>query len=101
YEEIVQFREVCGNRAKLKTILGVGNLETLTNVAQASAVAIMAGSDTIKTSTGFEPTNATIPTGLAMIRQIRRFMDLGLLDGQHVGFKPAGGIRNAKDIQVW
>ena len=61
YDEIVPYREVCGTRAKLKTILGVGNLETLTNVAAASAVAIMAGSDTIKTSTGFEPTNATLP----------------------------------------
>jgi deoxyribose-phosphate aldolase len=101
YDEIVAFREVCGNRAKLKTILGVGNLETLTNIAQASAVAIMAGSDTIKTSTGFEPTNATLPSGLTMVRQIRRFMDLGILEGQRVGFKPAGGIRTAKDAMLW
>lgn len=101
YDEIAAFREVCGNRAKLKTILGVGNLETLTNVACASAVAIMAGSDTIKTSTGFEPTNATLPTGLVMVRQIRRFMDLGILNGRRVGFKPAGGIRSAKDVQLW
>ena len=101
YDEIVAYREVCGTRAKLKTILGVGNLETLTNVAAASAVAIMAGSDTIKTSTGFEPTNATIPGGLVMVRQIRRFMDLGLPDHQRVGFKPAGGIRSAKDSMLW
>jgi deoxyribose-phosphate aldolase len=101
YDEIIAYREVCGNRAKLKTILGVGNLETLTNVAAASAVAIMAGSDTIKTSTGFEPSNATLPTGLTMVRQIRRFMDLGVLGKQRVGFKPAGGIRTAKDAMLW
>jgi deoxyribose-phosphate aldolase len=101
YDEIVAYRNVCGERAKLKTILGVGNLETLTNVAAASAVAIMAGSDTIKTSTGFEPSNATLPTGLIMVRQIRRFMESGLLGKQRVGFKPAGGIRTAKDAMLW
>jgi deoxyribose-phosphate aldolase len=101
YDEIVAYRELCGTRAKLKTILGVGNLETLTNIAAASAVAIMAGSDTIKTSTGFEPTNATLPAGLVMVRQIRRFMDLGVLGKQSVGFKPAGGIRSAKDSMLW
>jgi deoxyribose-phosphate aldolase len=101
YDEIVRYREVCGSRAKLKTILGVGNLETLTNVAAASAVAIMAGSDTIKTSTGFEPTNATLPSGLVMVRQIQRFLDLGLLKGKRVGFKPAGGIRTAKEAMLW
>ena len=101
YDEVVAYREVCGSRAKLKTILGVGNLETLTNVAAASAVAVMAGSDFIKTSTGFEPTNATLPTGLVMVRQIRRFMDLGILGKQRVGFKPAGGVRTAKDSMLW
>lgn len=101
YDEIVAYREVCGTRAKLKTILGIGNLETLTNVAAASAVAIMAGSDTIKTSTGFEPVNATLPSGLVMVRQIRRFMDLGILGDRKVGFKPAGGIRSAKDSMLW
>ncbi len=101
YDEVVAYREVCGSRAKLKTILGVGNLETLTNVAAASAVAIMAGSDIIKTSTGFEPTNATLPIGLVMVRQIRRFMDLGVLGKRRVGFKPAGGIRAAKDSMLW
>jgi deoxyribose-phosphate aldolase len=101
YDEIVAYREVCGTRAKLKTILGVGNLETLTNVAAASAVAIMAGSDIIKTSTGFEPVNATLPNGLVMVRQIRRFMDLGILGDRKVGFKPAGGIRSAKDSMLW
>ena len=101
YDEIVAYREACGTRAKLKTILGVGNLETLTNIAAASAVAIMAGSDTIKTSTGFEPSNATLPSGLVMVRQIRRFQDLGILKEQRVGFKPAGGIRTAKDAMLW
>jgi deoxyribose-phosphate aldolase len=101
YDEVVAYREVCGDRAKLKTILGVGNLQTLTNVAAASALAIMAGSDTIKTSTGFEPTNATLPSGLVMVRQIRRFMDLGVLKQRRVGFKPAGGIRSAKDAMLW
>ena len=101
YDEIVAFREVCGTRARMKTILGIGNLETLTNVAAASAVAIAAGSDFIKTSTGFEPTNATLPGGLVMVRQIRRFMDSGLLGKRRVGFKPAGGIRTAKDAMLW
>lgn len=101
YDEIVSYRAVCGDRAKLKTILGVGNLETLTNVAAASAVAIMAGSDTIKTSTGFEPVNATLPAGLVMVRQVRRLMDLGIPGNRRVGFKPAGGIRTAKDAMLW
>jgi len=101
YDEIVKFRQVCAGRAKLKTILGVGNLETLWNVAAASATAIMAGSDTIKTSTGFEPVNANIPAGLIMVREIRRFMDLGVLGKAKVGFKPAGGIRTAKDAMAW
>ncbi len=101
YDELVAYREVCGDRARLKTILGIGNLETLTNVAAASAVAIMAGADFIKTSTGFEPTNATLPGGLVMVRQIRRFLDSGLLEGRRVGFKPAGGIRSAKDAMGW
>src|SRR3989344_1472542 len=99
YEEIKFFRTVCGEKAKMKTILGVGDLKTLENVAKASAVAIMAGSDFIKTSTGFEPTNATLEAGLIMARQIRRFFQL--IPGLKVGFKPAGGIRTAKDAQAW
>lgn len=100
YDEIVAFRQACGERAKLKTILGVGNLGTLLNVARAAAVAIMAGSDTIKTSTGFEPTNATIPAGLVMVREMRRFMtefDPNLI----LGFKPAGGIKDAAGAMRW
>ncbi|MDP3999224.1 MAG: deoxyribose-phosphate aldolase [bacterium] len=98
YREIKLFREVCGDRAKLKTILGVGDLGTLDNVAKAGAVAIMAGSDFIKTSTGKETINATLEAGLVMIRQIRHFRDVkaGL-----VGFKPAGGISAAKDAMNW
>lgn len=101
YDEVVAYRDICGDRARLKTILGVGNLQTLTNVAAAATVAIMAGSDIIKTSTGFEPTNATLPTGLVMVRQIRRFMELGVLKQRRVGFKPAGGIRSAKEAMLW
>ncbi len=101
YDEIVAYRQVCGTRARMKTILGIGNLETLANIAAASAVAIAAGSDIIKTSTGFEPTNASLPGGLVMVRQIRRFLDSGALEGRRVGFKPAGGIRTAKDAMLW
>jgi len=101
YEEISLYRAACDGKALLKTILGTGNLGTLENVARASAVAIMAGSDFIKTSTGFEPVNATLPSGLVMVRQIRRFMDLDLLGKRRVGFKPAGGIRTAKDAMLW
>ena len=99
YDELVSFRLACGNQAKMKTILGVGDLKTLDNIAKASAVAIMAGSDFIKTSTGFEPTNATLEAGLVMARQIRRFQEI--IPGLKVGFKPAGGIRTAKDAQAW
>src|SRR3989338_8189430 len=98
YEEIRIFREVCGDKAKMKTILGVGDLKTLENVAKAAVVAIMAGSDFIKTSTGFEPTNATLEAGLVMVRQIRRFQ---AECGQIVGFKPAGGIKTAKNAAQW
>ena len=99
YQEIKLFREMCGDKAKMKTILGVGNLGTLENVAKASAVAIMAGSDFIKTSTGFEPVNATLEAGLVMVRQIRLFQDLN--KGLKIGFKPAGGIKTAKDAMLW
>ncbi len=101
YNELLAFRAACGERAKLKVILGVGNLGTLEVVAKASAVAIMAGADTIKTSTGMEPTNATLETGLVMARQIRRFRELDFSGDQPVGFKPAGGIRTAGDVMKW
>ena len=97
YNEIRAFRDACGD-AHLKTILGVGELATLTNVARASQVAMMAGSDFIKTSTGKESTNATLPVGLVMTRMIR---DFGERTGYEVGFKPAGGIRSAKQAIDW
>lgn len=97
YDEVRQFRDACGD-AHLKTILGVGELATYTNVARASQVAMMAGSDFIKTSTGKEPSNATIPVGLVMLRQIRDYLDR---TGHVVGFKPAGGIRTARQSIDW
>lgn len=101
YEEIKLFRAVCGEKAKMKTILGVGDLKTLENIAKAAAIAIMAGSDFIKTSTGLEPINATLETGLVMIRQIRRFSQLKGALKTIVGFKAAGGIKTAKDAMLW
>jgi deoxyribose-phosphate aldolase len=97
YDEVRAFREACGG-ALLKVILGTGELATLTNVARASRVAMMAGADFIKTSTGKEPVNATLPVGLVMVRQIREYFEA---TGQAVGFKPAGGIRTAKSALEW
>lgn len=97
YDEIRQCREACGE-AHMKTILATGELGTLRNVARASWVAMMAGSDFIKTSTGKEAINATLEYGLVMTRAIRAYREL---TGFHVGFKPAGGIRTAKDALVW
>jgi len=97
YDEVRRFREACGD-AHMKTILATGELATLTNVARASMVAMMAGSDFIKTSTGKEPVNATLPVGLVMVRMIREY---GERTGQRVGFKPAGGIRAAKGALDW
>ncbi|XP_019400040.1 PREDICTED: deoxyribose-phosphate aldolase [Crocodylus porosus] len=97
YEEIRQFRQACGD-AHMKTILGTGELGSLTNVYKASMVAMMAGSDFIKTSTGKEAVNATLPVGLVMLRAIRDFY---WKTGNKVGFKPAGGIRTAKDALTW
>ena len=97
YDEVRAFRAACGD-AHLKTILGVGELATLTNVARASVVAMMAGSDFIKTSTGKETSNATLPVGLVMARMIREY---GERTGHEVGFKPAGGIRTAKQALDW
>ena len=97
YDEVRAFRDACGD-AHLKTILAVGDLATLTNVARASLVAMMAGSDFIKTSTGKETSNATLPVGLVMTRMIREY---GSRAGYEVGFKPAGGIRTAKQALDW
>jgi deoxyribose-phosphate aldolase len=93
YEEVRLFREACG-KAHLKTILATGELATLSNVAKASWVCMMAGADFIKTSTGKESINATLPCSLVMTRAIR---DYFALTGYAVGYKPAGGISKAKD----
>lgn len=97
YDEIAEFRQACGN-VHMKVILGTGDLLTLRNVARASFVAMMAGADFIKTSTGKEPTNATLPVGLVMARAIREYAQE---TGMAVGFKPAGGIRTAKQSIEW
>jgi deoxyribose-phosphate aldolase len=97
YDEVRAFREACG-AAHMKTILATGELSTLRNVARASVVAMMAGSDFIKTSTGKEPVNATLPVSLVMARCIREFRER---TGHRVGFKPAGGIRTAKQAIEW
>jgi deoxyribose-phosphate aldolase len=97
YDEIAAFKQACGP-AHMKVILGTGDLLTLRNVARASLVAMMAGADFIKTSTGKEPTNATLPVSLVMIRAIR---DYARQTGMAVGFKPAGGIRTAKQSIDW
>src|SRR6201997_225889 len=97
YDEIAAFKQACGN-AHMKVILGTGDLLTLRNVGRASFVAMMAGADFIKTSTGKEPTNATLPVGLVMTRCIREYAQQ---TGMAVGFKPAGGIRTARQSIEW
>jgi len=97
YHEVSAFREACGP-THMKTILATGELSTLTNVAKASHVCMMAGADFIKTSTGKETINATLPVGLVMVRAIRDYMEA---TGHQVGFKPAGGIRTAKQALEW
>jgi deoxyribose-phosphate aldolase len=97
YDEILAFKDACGP-AHLKVILGTGDLLTLRNVARASVVAMMAGADFIKTSTGKETVNATLPVGLVMTRAIREYAEE---TGMAVGFKPAGGIRTAKQSLEW
>ena len=93
YDEVRLFREACGE-AHMKAILATGELATLGNVARASMVAMMAGSDFIKTSTGKEGVNATLPFSLVMVRMIREYFQQ---TGYAVGYKPAGGIRSAKN----
>jgi len=97
FDEIAAFKQACGT-AHMKVILGSGDLLTLRNVARASFVAMMAGADFIKTSTGKEPTNATLPVSLVMARAIREYAQQ---TGMAVGFKPAGGIRTAKQSLDW
>ncbi len=97
YDEVAAMRAACGP-AHLKAILATGDLVTLSNVYAASQVAMQAGADFIKTSTGKEGVNATLPVGLTMCRAIR---DYRTTTGQIVGFKPAGGMKTAKDALNW
>jgi deoxyribose-phosphate aldolase len=97
HEEVRAMREACG-AAHLKAILATGDLKTLRNVYCASMVAMQAGADFIKTSTGKEEVNATLPVSLVMLRALR---DYGERTGVKIGFKPAGGLRTAKDALNW
>lgn len=97
YREVRAFKEACGE-AHIKVILATGELGNLRNVYRASLVSMMAGADFIKTSTGKESVNATLPVSLTMVRAIRHYAER---TGQMVGFKPAGGLRTAKDALAW
>ena len=97
YDEVRAMREACGD-AHIKTILATGELGTLRTVARASLVCMMAGADFIKTSTGKEGVNATLPVGLVMARAIREYRER---TGHLVGLKPAGGIRAAREALEW
>ena len=97
YDEVAAFREACGP-AHMKTILATGELATLRQVGQASVVCMQAGADFIKTSTGKESVNAVLPVGLVMVRAIRDYFEQ---TGYRIGFKPAGGIRTAKESLEW
>ncbi len=97
YDEMKAFREACGD-AHVKAILATGELGSLRNVARTSMICMMAGADFIKTSTGKESVNATLPVSLVMIRAIR---DYHARTGFYVGYKPAGGISKAKDALVY
>lgn len=97
YDEIKQFKAACG-AAHMKAILGVGDLATLQQVYQASMVAMMAGADFVKTSTGKETVNATLNNSLVMVRSVRDYYER---TGYQIGFKPAGGLKTAKDAMAW
>ena len=97
YDEVRQFRDSCGD-AHLKAILATGELGSLRNVARASLICMMAGADFIKTSTGKESVNATLPVSLVMVRAIRDYYEQ---TGFRVGYKPAGGISKAKDTLTY
>lgn len=97
YDEVAAMREACGE-AHLKAILATGDLKTLRNVYKASMVSMQAGADFIKTSTGKEDVNATLPVSLVMIRALRDYVEE---TGYRVGFKPAGGLKTAKDAMNW
>ena len=97
YDEMRQMRAACGE-AHIKAILATGELGSLRNVARASLVCMMGGADFIKTSTGKENVNATLPVSLVMIRAIRDYHER---TGVRIGYKPAGGISRAKDALVY
>ncbi len=97
YDEVAAFKQACGP-VHMKAILATGDLMTLRNVARASWVAMMAGADFIKTSTGKEAVNATLPVTLTMVRALRDYAER---TGMAVGFKAAGGIRTAKQSLDW
>ena len=97
YDEVRLFRDACGE-AHLKAILATGELGTLRNVYKASLVAMMAGADFVKTSTGKETENATPTVSLVMARAVREYLER---TGTRVGFKPAGGIKTAKEALLW
>ena len=97
YDEVAAMREACG-AAHINAILATGDLKTLRNVYKASMVAMQAGADFIKTSTGKEDVNATLPVSLTILRALT---DYGALTGNQIGFKPAGGLKTAKDAISW
>lgn len=97
YDEVRMMRKACGE-AHMKTILATGELGSMVNIYKASMACMMAGADFIKTSTGKEGVNAILPVALVMVRAIREFYQV---TGYKVGFKPAGGIRSAKDACTW
>jgi len=97
YEEVKMFREKCGH-AHMKTILATGELGNLTNIAKASQICMMAGADFIKTSTGKESVNATLPVSLVMVRMIRNYYNE---TGVSIGFKAAGGISDTKTALLY
>ena len=94
FNEIVQIRELCGTRAHLKVIFETGELVTYDNVRKASFLAMAAGADFIKTSTGKVAPAATAPVVLVMLEAVRDFYQM---TQTRIGVKPAGGIRNTKD----
>ena len=97
YDEVAGFREACGD-AHMKVILGTGELGTLANVKRAATVAMMAGADFVKTSTGKEAVNATLPVGIVLARAIREYFGT---TGIRVGLKAAGGLKTARDALAW
>lgn len=98
YDEIVEMRKACGDVVHMKTILAVGECGSMENVYKSSMIAMVAGADFIKTSTGKETVNATLQVGLVMVRAIQ---DFNKLTKRKIGFKPAGGVRTLEDAIAW